>query len=276
MPTQQEINSFINKHFADRYTARDELAAYNAVIGLEISGKLDTLISLMSGGVPGNGGTVPPACQPLIEGCIVGVEGYAMGNCEANSSVSVAIRGQSYSCLSKDNINEYEKVVIVGGTTSEPYVAPVRRVNVIDTNTVYEPRSMHVEWEASTVADPVVAGAGYTTGIPEHKLLSLSRGTGSWGENQYLVIYAVGTDTHESSFYRWVIDNQDYDSISRKASIGSILNPYYFPGGGEKAYQNVELWITNESASDIPNTLGGTSDAEPYQGIVHGRFYNKI
>ena len=276
MPTQEEINAFVNKHFADRYTARDELAAYNAVIELEISGKLDTLISLLSAGIPGNGGVVPPACQPLIEGCIVGVEGYAMGTCAANSSVSVAIRGQSYSCLSKDNINEYEKVVIVGGTVSEPYVAPVRRVNIIDTNTVYEPRSVHIEMSASTVAAPVVAGAGYTTGVPEHKLLSLSRGTGSWGEDQYLVVYAFGTDTHESSFYRWVVDNQDYDSVSRRTPIGSILNPYYFPGGGEKAYENVELWITNESASDIPNTSGGTSDAEPYQGIVHGRFYNKI
>lgn len=275
MPTQEEINSFINKHFADRYSARDELAALIAGISLETNVKLDSLISIISAGSGGTPGE-PPACQPLIEGCIIGVKGYALGTCDANSSVSVAIGGQSYSCLSKDNINTYEEVVIVGGTISEPFVAPIRRTNIIDTNTVYEPRSVHIEMTSSTVAAPVVAGAGYTTGVPEHKLLSLSRGTGSWGENQYLVVYAIGTDTHADSFYRWVVDNQDYDSISRRTPVGSIINPYYFPGGGEKAYENVQLWITNESASGIPNTGSGTSDEEPYQGVVHGRFYNKI
>lgn len=278
MVTIQEIKNLINKHLIDKVTAQDELAAINAAIGLEQSAKLDQLI-ILSGGQPISPIVVEtrePECGVLKPGCIIGFEAIALGTANANQQINIAIGGRAYSAKTKDNINRFERVVIVGGTPDEPFVSPIRRTNIVDTNTTYEPRSTYIERVASTVADPVPAGAGITANIPEHLLIDLERGRDDWGENQYLVIFALGSDSHDNSFYRWVIDDQDYESISRPAAIGSLNNPFYFPGGGEKAYKNVQLWVSNGSSVDLPNTGGGTSDDIAYEGIVIGRFVNQI
>jgi len=61
-------------------------------------------------------------CGILTENCIVGVKGIALGVATNGNPVSVRIGNKAYSCLAKSDITEYEEVVIVGGTISEPYV----------------------------------------------------------------------------------------------------------------------------------------------------------
>lgn len=82
-------------------------------------------------------------------------------------------------------------------------------------------------------------------------------------------LVAVGSDQHDNSYYRWVVDDITLP-ISGPARAGSIFNPLVFPRP-ILVRRYVRLFVSN--FNDVPypnNNLNLLSDLVPYEGVIYG------
>jgi len=117
------------------------------------------------------------------------------------------------------------------------------------------------ERSASTLTEPVPAGAR------DHTVL--------YWENPYnmqknLIVYAVGSDQHEDSYYHWYIDDQEVASLSGPARVGSIELPFIFPKP-VRVRKSIRLAVDNFNSKSYPSSDAMVpADLIPYEGIVYG------
>lgn len=134
MLKDQDIEFLVDNHFVDKHTHLDNLSAANVSTLLEIKDliknlsfdttvgdvnvdiNLDELIALISGGI------VTYSNDNTYLGSLKGSEGYALDSAEVDKIVSVMFGTNSYSCIAKERILKYEKVVSIGGTDAEPHI----------------------------------------------------------------------------------------------------------------------------------------------------------
>jgi len=87
---------------------------------------------------------------------------------------------------------------------------------------------------------------------------------------QALVLYAVGSDQHDNSYYRWVVDDIDMP-ISGKVAVGSPEKPFYFKEP-VIVRRYVALYVTNNNDVPYPNTGPDPLDPVPYEAVIIGRW----
>jgi hypothetical protein len=135
-----------------------------------------------------------------------------------------------------------------------------------NTNTVgskvISPTDLVYVRKASTLTDPVPAGAS------DFALIS-------WENPNYpsrrLILEALGTDQHDNSAYKWIIDGYEL-SISGPAAVGSVTNPMKLDSQITVS-QSIKLLITNTNGVDYPNTVGSLLlDRVPYEGVFVGHW----
>jgi hypothetical protein len=126
-----------------------------------------------------------------------------------------------------------------------------RQRRIIPQNFVYERRS-------SSIGTPVPANtSGYLLlewFVPKDKTA---------------VIYAVGTDQHQSSNYTWTFDDFNLP-ISGPARVGSIEHPYVFPEP-IMVSSVIRMYVENGNGFAIPGTPGVVQKESPYECVMHGR-----
>jgi hypothetical protein len=113
--------------------------------------------------------------------------------------------------------------------------------------------------QASTLANPVPALTS------NFVLISYDLPT-----DRELLVYAIGSDQHDSSVYEWVVDGVTLP-VSGTAKPGGIYDPLIFPEPIRATY-NVTLLVTNNGASAYPNSSGAPGDQIPYEGVIIGRW----
>jgi hypothetical protein len=117
------------------------------------------------------------------------------------------------------------------------------------------------ERNASTLVEPVPAGAR------DHDVLF-------WENPHYLqknvIIYALGSDQHEDSYYHWYIDGVEIDALSGPARFGSIEFPFVLPKP-VRVRRSIRLAVDNNNSKPYPNPDAMVpADLIPYEGVVYG------
>jgi len=85
-----------------------------------------------------------------------------------------------------------------------------------------------------------------------------------------MLLYAIGTDQHDSSTYEWIVDGITLP-VSGTAKPGGIYDPLIFPEP-IRCMQYVQLLVTNNNADGYPNSNGAPGDQIPYEGVIIGRW----
>ena len=114
---------------------------------------------------------------------------------------------------------------------------------------------------ASTLTDPVPANA------KDYPLIE-------WYEprnrGQIFLLYGLGTDQHDNSYYKWIFDNVVVYQLSGPARVGSIFEPFIFPKP-IKVINSICLYIDNNNDVAYPNDSGlHPSDIIPYEAVFFG------
>jgi len=123
-----------------------------------------------------------------------------------------------------------------------------------------KPSDLVYERFASTLTVPVPAS---TSG---HILVNWSI---PQNRNAFLV-YAVGNDQHDSSYYTWVFDGTTMP-ISGSAKVGGIYDPLVFPEP-IRVETSILLYIRNDNAKAYPNSGTIPTDQIPYEAVIIGRW----
>lgn len=113
---------------------------------------------------------------------------------------------------------------------------------------------------ASTLADPIIAGA-------QNKKLIMWKKPATRGD---ALLVAVGTDQHDNSSYRWVVDGVALP-ISGASRVGSVTDPFYFPVPLRIRF-SVFLYITNNNLVAYPNNGLDPANQIPYEGVMIARW----
>lgn len=128
--------------------------------------------------------------------------------------------------------------------------------------TVLSPTDIVYIREASSLSSPVSAGA------IDYVLID-------WVNPNYpsrsLHITELGTDQHDNSVYKWMIDGYNLP-LSGRAAAGTIMKPFVFKDP-IVVLESIQLLITNNNGVDYPNSSGsGLLDKIPYEGVVVGNW----
>lgn len=95
--------------------------------------------------------------------------------------------------------------------------------------------------------------------------------------NKNVIVYAVGSDQHQSSNYTWVFDGIILP-ISGPARPGSIEYPYKFP---EPILISSSIYVFIQNANPVaypslaPGAPAATEDQFPYECVVEGRLESR-
>jgi len=119
------------------------------------------------------------------------------------------------------------------------------------------------ERNASTLTNPVPAGA------KKYELLAWNAPETT---RRVFLLYGIGSDQHDNSYYYWIFDDTDIPQISGAARVGSIFEPLIFPQP-IKIRKNIKLQVDNNNNVPYPNDSGShPSDIVPYEGMFFGRW----
>lgn len=116
------------------------------------------------------------------------------------------------------------------------------------------------ERSSSSLANPVLGGA------TDHALLSWVKSP-SRGD---ALLLAVGTDQHDNSSYKWVVDGVELP-INGSARVGSITEPFYFPTP-IRVKSSVILYVTNNNSVAYPNSGLDPANQVPYECVMIARW----
>lgn len=113
---------------------------------------------------------------------------------------------------------------------------------------------------ASSFADPVNPGV-------QDKVLMAWVKSPTRGD---ALILAIGTDQHDNSYYKWVVDGVVLP-ISGSARAGSISEPFILPTP-IRVKRSVILYITNSNGVAYPNNGLDPANIQPYECVMIGRW----
>lgn len=88
----------------------------------------------------------------------------------------------------------------------------------------------------------------------------------------YFYLYAVGTDQHDNSYYKWIVDGRELP-ISGPVAVGSVDSPFYFPSP-IRVSRYISLYVTNNNDVPYPNTGPDPLDPVPYECVIIGRWFD--
>lgn len=123
-----------------------------------------------------------------------------------------------------------------------------------------EPSDFVYERVASTFDNPVPAKA------KKYRLLNWRQPE---TKRRTFLLYALGTDQHDNSYYYFYFDGRYMEQISGPAAIGTILQPFKFPKP-IKIKRSIELYIDNNNDVPYPNPGDKPSDIVPYEAVIVG------
>lgn len=88
----------------------------------------------------------------------------------------------------------------------------------------------------------------------------------------YFYLFAVGTDQHDNSYYRWVVDGEELP-INGPVAVGTVDDPFYFPSP-IRVYNRITLYVSNFNDKEYPNTGSDPLDPVPYECVIIGRWFS--
>lgn len=155
MMTENEIKDLVEQYLTNRMNTTEDLVAMLNLLQLNSNIRLDTIIdSIVDTNNKNNENsendenknyeTINDKIDKLIElldiklnepnitysdtqkyvGTFKGTEGYALTNADIDEIVNVMIGDEAITGIAKEIISKHEKVVLISGTDSEPYVIP--------------------------------------------------------------------------------------------------------------------------------------------------------
>jgi len=157
MITEDEIKNLVEQYLTNRMNTTEDLVAMLNLLQLNSNIRLDTIIdSIVDTNNKNNKNndngknndivyeTINEKIDKLIEllntklnepivtysdsqkyvGTFKGTEGYALTNADIDEIVNVMIGDKAITGIAKEVISKHEKVVLISGTDSEPYVIP--------------------------------------------------------------------------------------------------------------------------------------------------------
>lgn len=160
-------------------------------------------------------------------------------------------------------IRDLLKAMVGVSPTPTPTPTPTPQVIEIPFLSAIEPTDFVYERRASTLEDPVPAGA------KKYPLIEWTDPE-KLGKPFYLV--ALGSDQHDNSYYHWIVDDRELP-ISGEARAGGIYDPLVLPRP-IIVRRHIKLLIDNNNSVPYPNDGTEPSDPIPYEGVFIG-FWGK-
>ena len=155
MMTENEIKDVVEQYLTGRMTTTEDLVAMLNLLQLNSNIRLDTIIDSIvdtnSENIENsenddneNYETINDKIDKLIEllntklnepnitysdtqkyvGTYKGTEGYTLSNANIDEMVNVMVGDKAIICIAKEVVSKHEKVILISGTDTEPYVIP--------------------------------------------------------------------------------------------------------------------------------------------------------
>ena len=122
MVTEEEIKSLVNKQWLDRQSNIDEIMSMVAITQIKTNEKLNILIDTLSQGIG-----IDPTINPTIDytTSLKGLEGYALTNADKDGQIAIIVGNRAVTGVAKNDIVQYEKVIITGGDDMQPDIVAI-------------------------------------------------------------------------------------------------------------------------------------------------------
>lgn len=122
MVSEDEIEALVNRQWADRRSSIDEIMSMVAITQIKTNEKINILIDTLSKGLD-----IDPTINPTIDytTSLKGLEGYALTNADKDGQIAVIVGNRAITGIAKNDIIQYEKVIITGGDDMQPDIVAI-------------------------------------------------------------------------------------------------------------------------------------------------------